>query len=148
VVTRADRSNEQDEQEPQRARHVPLVAEPQEFRAVNLVKLPKEKPSGNLGCSRICSCQSTKEQQRSTGVGTCELNHSIRSSYFHSISTGFNKRSDLFWEQMESPASTPTQSIVCASRTLRSVEFRRIVEYRLDCSLNNLMVIRYLRTAR
>jgi hypothetical protein len=102
-VAGTNRSKEQDKQEPQRTRHEPLVAEPQEYRAENLVKLPKEKPSGNLGCSRICSCQSTREQQRSTGVGTCELNRSIRSSYFHEVSTGFNKRSDLFWEQMECP---------------------------------------------
>ena len=27
------------------------------------------------------------------------LNSSIESSYFYSISTGFYKRSDLFWEQ-------------------------------------------------
>jgi hypothetical protein len=99
LVARTDRSNEQDEQEPQRARHVPLVAEPQEFRAVNLVKLPKEEPSENLGCSRICSGQSTKEQEGSTEVGGHALSLSIQSSYFHSVSTGFHKRSDLLWEQ-------------------------------------------------
>ena len=82
VVARTGGSNEQDEQEPQRARHEPLVADPQEHRAENRVKLPKEKPSENLGCSRICSGQSTKEQQGSTGVGRHALNHSLQSSYF------------------------------------------------------------------
>jgi hypothetical protein len=50
-------------------------------------------------CSRICSCQSTREQQGSTAVGWIVLNTSIGSTYFLSISTGFNKSFDLFWEQ-------------------------------------------------
>jgi hypothetical protein len=52
-----------------------------------------------FGCSRICSCQSTKEPQGSTGVGRYALSISIRSAYFNSIPTGFNKRPDLLWDQ-------------------------------------------------
>src|ERR1035437_4346494 len=99
VAARTDRANEQDEQEPQRTRHVPLVAEPQKYRAGNLVKLPKEKPSGNLDCSRFCTCQSTKKPQGSTGTGQHAVRGSVKSSYFHSISIGFNKPSDLFWDR-------------------------------------------------
>ena|ERR1035437_383542 len=80
VAARTDRANEQDEQEPQRTRHEHFVAGPQEYRAVKLVKLPKEKPSAKLGCSRICSCQSTKEQQGSTGIGSYTLHRSLQSS--------------------------------------------------------------------
>jgi hypothetical protein len=44
---------------------------------------------------------------------------SIKSTYFHSISTGFNKRSNLFWEQMVggSNPSAPT-SIAFVSYSL------------------------------
>jgi len=54
-------------------------------------------------CSRNCSCQSTPEPQGSTGFGQYAVSLSIKSTYIHSISTGFNKRCDLFWEQMECP---------------------------------------------
>jgi hypothetical protein len=63
------------------------------------VKLPKKSCQGFEGCSRICSCQSTKEQQGSTRVGRHALNSSIKSIYFHLISTGFNKLFDLFWDR-------------------------------------------------
>ena len=99
VAARTDRANEQDEQEPQRTRHVSLVAEPQEYRAGNLVKLPKEKPPANSDCSRFCSCESTKELQASTSIGGAAVHRSIKSTYFRSISTSFNKSLDLFWEQ-------------------------------------------------
>src|ERR1017187_3199543 len=38
IVARTDRSKEQDNQEPHRTRHVPLVSELQEYRAVTVVK--------------------------------------------------------------------------------------------------------------
>jgi hypothetical protein len=100
-VAGTNRSNEQDKQKPQRTRHEPLVAEPQENQAVFAVNLPKKSRQGFEDCSRFCSCQSTKKPQGSTEVGMSALNSSIKSSYFHTISTAFYKRSDLFWEQME-----------------------------------------------
>src|SRR5208283_1769637 len=54
-------------------------------------------------CSRICSCRSTQKPQRSTGFGSCALNISIEITYFHPISTNFNKRSDLFWDRWSHP---------------------------------------------
>jgi len=48
---------------------------------------------------RFCSCQSTNDPHTSTGLEVDSLNDSIHITYFHSISTGFNKSFDLFWEQ-------------------------------------------------
>src|ERR1039458_2966103 len=62
-------------------------------------KIAEENLSRILGCSRICKCQSTQEPQGSIGIGVRTVNISIKSTYFHSISTGFHKRFDLLWEQ-------------------------------------------------
>jgi hypothetical protein len=94
-----DRSDEQDKQEPQRTKHEPVLAEAQENRAVSRVKLSKKFRRGFENCSRFCSCQSTKEQQGSTGMGKHTLYRSIKSSYFHPISPGFNKSFALFWDR-------------------------------------------------
>jgi len=49
--------------------------------------------------SRFCIGQSTKEPQGSTGPAAQGVCYSIKSTYFLSISTGFNKRCDLFWDR-------------------------------------------------
>jgi len=61
-------------------------------------------------CSRFCSGQSTQKPQGSTGIGRRDLNISIKSTYFQHNSTGFHKRSNLFWEQRAggSNLSAPT----------------------------------------
>ncbi len=58
-----------------------------------------EKPRRIPQCSRNCSGQSLQEPQESTGIGMEAVSRSIKITYFHSISTGFNKRSDLVWDQ-------------------------------------------------
>jgi len=62
-------------------------------------ELRKESLAGFVGCSRICSCQSTLGPQGSTKIGRHAVKSSIKSTYFHSISTGFHKRFDLFWDK-------------------------------------------------
>src|ERR1700691_4514725 len=47
-------------------------------------------------CSRFCICQSTQKPQGSTRTSRYEVSNSIKSTYFHSVSTVFHKRSDLF----------------------------------------------------
>ena len=68
-----------------------------------LVVLRRRKRRRCPDCSRFCSGQSTQEPQGSTRIGTQTVNSSIKSTYFNSISIGFNKSFDLFWEQMECP---------------------------------------------
>jgi len=50
-------------------------------------------------CSRFCNGQSTQEPQGSTGLGEETVSYSIKTTYFHSISTDFHKRCDLFWDR-------------------------------------------------
>jgi hypothetical protein len=50
-------------------------------------------------CSRICNGQNTQEPQGSTGLGSQSVRYSIESTYFHLISTDFNKQRDLFWDR-------------------------------------------------
>jgi hypothetical protein len=52
-----------------------------------------------IRCSQFCACQSTQKPQGSTGFGWDIVNHSIEITYFRQISTGYNNRRDLFWEQ-------------------------------------------------
>jgi len=61
-------------------------------------------------CSRFCSCQSIQKPQRSTGFRSYTVNSSIEITYFHSITTDFHKRFDLFWEQrvVSSNLTAPT----------------------------------------
>src|ERR1035437_311571 len=59
----------------------------------------KQKQRQIPHCSRICSGQSIQEPQGSTGIGWHTVSNSIKSTYFHSISPGFHKCSDLLWEQ-------------------------------------------------
>src|ERR1039458_40439 len=68
---------------------------------------------GKSKCSRFCVGQSTNDPQGSTGLGVDAVNYSIISTYFQQISTGFNKRCDLFWEQRAggSNPSAPTMII-------------------------------------
>jgi hypothetical protein len=61
--------------------------------------LPKKEPSEFVGCSQFCNCPSTQEPQGSTGIGSHPVNISIKSTYFYSISTGFHKLPDLFWDR-------------------------------------------------
>ena len=98
VAARTGRSNEPDEQEPERARHVPVVAKARERPVVRRI-IADEKLSRVVGCSRICNGQSTQKPQGSTRISRSALSDSIKSTYSNTISTGFHKRSDLFWEQ-------------------------------------------------
>src|ERR1035437_3055976 len=58
-----------------------------------------QKLLGFIGCSRICSGQSIQELQGSTEFGMYTVSRSIISTYSQPISTGFHKRSDLFWDR-------------------------------------------------
>ena len=49
--------------------------------------------------SRFCNGQSTEGQQGSTGRGEETVNHSIETTYFHSISTDSHKRCNLLWDR-------------------------------------------------
>jgi hypothetical protein len=50
-------------------------------------------------CSRFCNAQSAEEPQSSTGLGEETVTYSIENTYFHSISTDFHRRRDLFWDR-------------------------------------------------
>jgi hypothetical protein len=45
-------------------------------------------------CSRFCVSQSTQKPQESTRIGMRAVSISIKSTYLHQVSTGFNHRSD------------------------------------------------------
>jgi hypothetical protein len=79
-------------------------------------------------CSRFCNCQSTQKPQGSTGIGMHAVNSSIKSTYIHSISTGFNKSFDLFWEQRVggSNPSAPT-NIFNHLQTQSAVDCRAMI---------------------
>lgn len=72
-------------------------------------------------CSRICSGQSIQEPQRATKIGKRTVSNSIKSTYFHSISTSFHKWPDLFWEQREPPLISPCKFNGLHGAVLRSV---------------------------
>jgi hypothetical protein len=82
------------------------------IRCYSSSKLHPDIRGDEIHCSRICSCQSTQKPQRSTGFRSFTVNISIENTYFHSISTEFNKRYDLFWEQgvVSSNLTAPTIS--------------------------------------
>src|ERR1039458_9684869 len=70
----------------------------------------KQKQRQIPHCSRICNCQSTQKPQGSTGIGWHTVSNSIKSTYFHSVSTDFHKRSDLLCEQRRGVRSRLLQS--------------------------------------
>ena len=79
---------------------------------------------GIVSCSRFCSCQSTQEPQGSTGFRKQALSCSIISTYFHAVSTGFHKRSNLLWEQRVGGSNPSAPTITSHRYFKRCSRFR------------------------